>query len=78
MAKRYKKGDRVAVLNTTYSGRVFVECERAIVVRDYGDGQCDVRIEGEGVFARFVDPAAQADPHAFATQLNEQLQAARA
>jgi hypothetical protein len=74
MAKQYKKGDRVAILNSTYSGKVFVEATDATVIRDDGDGQCDVRMDG-GVFKRFVDPAAQADPFAFAKAMNERMRA---
>lgn len=70
--KHYKKGDLVAVINSTFSGKFFVECRNAEVVgpNPHGDDSSYlVRIDGE-TFPRFIDPAAQADPGAFVQRLN--------
>lgn len=71
----YKKGDRVAIINGTFSGGFFVECQSAVVVRKCRgtDGQYMVSINGDTV-ERFVDPAAQADPAAFVQRLNTSAQ----
>jgi hypothetical protein len=68
----YKRGDSVWIINGTHSGKAIVE-GKATVVCPFGDvdGYYMVRFAGDRMkYARFVDPAAQADPHAFVAKLN--------
>ena len=68
----FKRGQRVAIINRTLSGRFIVESKEAIVQkRAYGDMYA-VRIDGDTV-SRFINPAAQADPVAFVARLNAQV-----
>lgn len=72
MAKKFKNGDVVSIINSTLGGKAFVEADDASVIRDHGDGWCEVRMTG-GVYERYVDLEAQADPHAFVKQINKRL-----
>lgn len=70
----FKKGDRVAILNQTYSGKAIVE-GLAQVVRPEADGRYYVRFFRAGglekeQFLRFVDPKAQDDPHKYVDEMN--------
>jgi len=69
MANTFKRGDKVAIINRTLGGRFIVESTSAVVLKKAYADMYAVRIDGDTV-ARFIDPAAQADPHAFVAQLN--------
>lgn len=67
-----QRGDTVFIVNCTPSGTFYVEGE-AVVVKPAknADGQATVRFVKSGdVAERFIDPAAQADPFDFVSQLN--------
>ncbi len=70
---RYKRGDRVAILTAALDGRIVVEGHATIVRRDPDCiDRYMVRFADGEVCSRFVDPAAQIDPEAFAAVLNRQ------
>lgn len=69
MANQFKRGDRVAVINQTYSGKFIVE-GYANVWQSIGDGRYVVRFDDGVDCERFIDPAAQADPNALVKALN--------
>lgn len=70
----FKKGQRVAILNQTLSGRILFE-GWAKVMKRLGD-QYIVRFEEDCDEAvRFIDPAAQADPEGFVNRLYKQVNA---
>lgn len=68
------KGQRVAVINCTMSGKFIMEGHATVtsILRN-GPHEYRARVRFDGVrgtFARFIDPAAQADPQAFCDTLN--------
>lgn len=70
--QKFKKGDKVAIINSTMGGKFIVEGYALIVrpVRDV-DSQYLVNFgDGSGSLERFVDPAAQDDPQGFVVRLN--------
>jgi hypothetical protein len=68
----YKPGRKVVIINSTMSGRYFVESYNAKVLRHLGDNYYRVAIGGHS-FDRFVDQAAQDDPAAFVSNLNARV-----
>lgn len=70
----YTKGQRVAIINKTYSGKFIVEGYATVRSHPSGDDFYNVRFEGEDsesqVYQRFIDPAAQADPVGYCIKLN--------
>ncbi len=67
------KGDRVEILNTNGHGKIIHE-GTATVIAVIGPDQAIVRFDGERAkYRRFVDPAAQANPAAFVSELNARL-----
>lgn len=70
-ASNYKRGDKVAIINSTAGGQFLVESHAATIVRPFGDGYYVVNIDGDEVL-RYVDKYAQADPDAFVKTLNGQ------
>lgn len=72
----FKKGDKVAIINSTLGGRYLVETKKATIIRIIEDGArpyARVRI-GMGCVDRFIDTDAQADPEAYVAALNAQVQ----
>lgn len=68
---QFKKGARVSIVNCTPSGAFFVEGEAVVVKPSKNEGQATVRFVRTGELAeRFIDPAAQADPFGFVSELN--------
>jgi hypothetical protein len=66
---RFKPRQRVWIINCTLGGRFLVE-GRARIVRRLGEDRYLVRFPDGELVERFVDPKAQADPHAFVRTLN--------
>ena len=79
-----KKGQKVYIINRKLSGKFFVEGIATIVTPGKTpDDPCTVRFFdwaalstkrtwGAERFQRFVDPAAQEDPHGYVKRLNEE------
>ena len=71
----FKRGDKVWIINTAYSGKFVVE-GRATVVEPAKDGYefSYVRFEndelGEPTVLRYINPDAQVDPKAHVAELN--------
>lgn len=69
----HRPGDQVAVLNSTGSGRFIVEGEAVVLRVQSADARLYLVQFADGcVCERFVDPAAQLDPHAYVAALNHQ------
>lgn len=68
-----KKGDSVAILNRTFSGKFYFEGMATVIkVATNQEGQHTVIFDNEAISVkRFIDPAAQADPEAYVKALNE-------
>lgn len=68
----YKAGTKVWIINGTLSGKAIVEGMATTVCPSQDvDGYYVVRFAGDRTkYERFVDPAAQANPHAFVAELN--------
>ena len=78
----YQKGDFVYILNTSFSGKLFVEgkarIEQEIDAKDNRYLVKFVSADGERAenFERFVNAAAQRDPQAYCDELNKRINAA--
>lgn len=79
MPRTFEKGERVAIINCDTGGNFFFEGTATVVkAAKTPDAQAEVRFEaGSGVYSRFIDPAAQADPEAFVVDLNRRVREAR-
>lgn len=79
-AQRFKKGQRVFIINCTAGGTFFIEGEAIVVKPPKSDGeQAEVRFIKSGeLYDRFIDPEAQADPFDFVSRLNLQVREAKA
>ena len=72
-AQAYKRGDKVAILNRTYGGKLILEGYARIVEWDDFDGSHLVHFIGKnghgfdehGPVRRFIEDAAQADPEKY-------------
>jgi len=74
MKTKFKKGDKVVVINATSGGEYFVESRDATVVRQLSNftPRYKVLIDGEEC-DRFIDVMAQSDPDKFVFDLNAAL-----
>lgn len=81
MSNPIRKGDTVAVLNCTATGRFIVE-GFAVVIKVKRDGkrfaECVVQFHDQPseTFDRQIDKVAQGDPVAYAEQLNQEREQA--
>ena len=75
MAKKFKKGEEVILINKSISGPFFIEASAKIIKKlNYADNYYQVLIDGRGKENRFIDPESQLDAFDYCAKLNKQLQ----
>lgn len=73
---QFDTDDRVAIVTLAYDRTFIVEGFASVRCRLDGDERYEVVFEGDmsgQAYERYVDPAAQADPEAFAQELTERM-----
>lgn len=72
MQHTYDKGDRVAIVNRTMSGKFIVEGYASVTSRADATEHYKVRFTGDRAsYLRFVNLEAQEDPYKYVAELNK-------
>ena len=73
MNKKYKKGEKVYIINRKLSGDFIVEGQ-ATIVKHICDETYEVRFgDDRETYERFIDPSAQDSPEEYAVLLTESI-----